>query len=158
MKNQYNIESKLAELGLELPIPPEPAGDYVPFRQVGNLLFCAGVLSIVGETLVYKGAVGSERTVEEGFRAAEVCALNVLANIKSAIGDLDRVKQIVFVGGFVNAVVGFEQSPQVINGASQLFGKLFGEAGKHARAAVSVSGLPANATVEIQVNVEIETD
>jgi enamine deaminase RidA (YjgF/YER057c/UK114 family) len=150
-----NPESRLAELGLTLPQPPAAAGSYVPSVRTGNLLYCAGTLPILEGKLTHAGQVGREQTVETGARAAEACALNTLANIRSALGSLDRVARIVFVSGFVNAVDGFAESPAVINGASDLFVKVFGDAGRHARAAVAVNGLPRNATAEIQAVVEV---
>jgi enamine deaminase RidA (YjgF/YER057c/UK114 family) len=106
--------------------------------------------------MTHTGQVGREQTVATGYEAAKICALNTLANIKAATGSLDPVKQFVLVTGFVNAVSGFADSPAVINGASELFGQVFGEAGKHARAAVAAAGLPKGTTVEIQVIVELK--
>jgi enamine deaminase RidA (YjgF/YER057c/UK114 family) len=150
-----NPESRLAELGLVLPQPPAAAGSYVATVRTGNLLYCAGTLPTIDGKLVCGGQVGREQTVMTGAKAAELCALNTLANIKAALGTLDRVTRIVFVSGYVNAVDGFADSPAVINGASDLFLKVFGEAGRHARAAVAVNGLPRGATAEIQAVVEI---
>jgi len=147
------IETKLAELGLSLPPPPSPGGNYVPHRFNGNTLILAGVISARDGAVTHAGQVGQHQTVESGYAAAQVCALNTLAAIKGALGDLSRVDEFLYLGGYVNAVAGFDQSPQVINGASDLFVKLYGEAGKHARAAIAVAGLPKNATVEIQVTV-----
>lgn len=151
-----NPEAKLAELGLTLPNPPAAAGSYVPTVRTGNLLYCAGTICMVAGQMTHTGQVGKEHTVQSGAKAAEVCALNTLANIKAAVGSLDRVARIVFVSGFVNAVDGFADSPAVINGASDLFLKVFGEAGKHARAAVAVNGLPKGSTAEVQVVVELK--
>jgi len=151
-----NPEAKLAELGLSLPTPPAAAGSYVPTVRTGNLLYCAGTICMIDGKMTHTGQVGGERTVEEGKKAAEVCALNTLANIKAATGSLDQVARVVFVSGFVNAVDGFGDSPAVINGASDLFVKVFGEAGKHARAAVAVNGLPRGSTAEVQVVVELK--
>lgn len=151
-----NPEAKLAELGLTLPNPPTAAGSYVPTVRTGNLLFCAGTVCMVDGKMTHTGQVGKEHTVESGAKAAEVCALNTLANIKAAVGSLDQVARIVMVNGFVNAVDNFTESPAVINGASDLFLKVFGEAGKHARAAVATNGLPKGTTVEIQVIVELK--
>jgi enamine deaminase RidA (YjgF/YER057c/UK114 family) len=151
-----NYEAKLTELGLKLPNPPAVAGSYVPSVRTGNLLYLAGTISSFNGEMTHTGQVGKERTVQEGYESAKICALNTLANIKAAIGDLDHVKRFVLVSGFVNAVSGFADSPAVINGASELFGSVFGEAGKHARAAVAVAGLPKGSTVEIQVIVEVE--
>jgi len=151
-----NPEAKLAELGLTLPNPPAAAGSYVPTVRTGNLLYCAGTICLVNGQMTHTGQVGKEQTVQTGAKAAEVCALNTLANVKAALGSLDRVARIVMVNGFVNAVDGFADSPAVINGASDLFLKVFGEAGKHARAAVAVNGLPRGSTTEVQVVVEVK--
>lgn len=151
------VETKLAELGLTLPAAPTAGGNYVPHRINGNTLILAGVISIREGVVTHAGQVGGGvQTVETGYAAAQVCALNVLAAIKGALGDLDRVKEFLYLGGYVNAVAGFDSSPQVINGASDLFVKLYGDAGKHARAAIAVAGLPRNATVEIQASVRFE--
>jgi enamine deaminase RidA (YjgF/YER057c/UK114 family) len=147
------IESKLKELGYELPNPPAPGANYLPFRINGDTLILAGTISISNGVLTHVGQVGKDHDVAAGYAAARICALNTLASIKLALGSLDRVKEFLFLGGYVNAVSGFAESPQVINGASDFFVSLYGEAGKHARAAVSVAGLPRNATVEIQVTV-----
>ena len=152
-----SIEAQLAELGLQLPDAPTAAGNYLPSVRTGNLLFLAGTICSFNGQLTHTGQVGREQTVESGYAAARVCALNTLANLKAAVGSLDAVQRFVFVGGYVNAVSGFADSPAVVNGASDLFVKLFGEAGKHARAAVAVGGLPRNATVEIQVVVELKS-
>ena len=151
-----NPESKLAALGLTLPPPPAVAGSYVPTVRTGNLLYCAGTICFVNGQMTHTGQVGREQTVQTGYKSAEICALNTLANIKAAVGSLDQVARIVFVSGFVNAVDGFTESPAVINGASDLFVKVFGEAGKHARAAVAVNGLPRGSTTEVQVVVEVK--
>ena len=151
-----SIETKLTELGLTLPNPPAVAGSYVPWVRTGNLLYLAGTISSFNGEMTHVGQVGKEQTVQAGYESAKICALNALANIKAATGNLHSVKQIVLVSGFVNAVSGFADSPAVINGASELFAALYGEAGRHARAAVAVAGLPKNSTVEIQVIVELE--
>src|SRR6185295_8405767 len=132
-----NPEARLVELGLTLPTPPAAAGSYVPTVRTGNLLFCAGTICLVNGQMTHTGQVGKEQTVQTAYQAAEVCALNTLANIKAAVGSLDQVARVVMVNGFVNAVDGFSDSPAVINGASELFLKVFGDAGKHARAAVA---------------------
>ena len=150
------IEAKLTELGLQLPQPPAAAGSYVPYIRTGNLLYLAGTVSIYNGKMTHIGQVGQEQTVQTAYESAKICALNTLANIKAATGSLDRVKQFVLVTGFVNAVSGFTESPAVLNGASELFGQLYGEAGKHARAAVAAAGLPRGSTVEIQVIVELK--
>jgi enamine deaminase RidA (YjgF/YER057c/UK114 family) len=147
------IEEKLAALGLRLPAAPVPAATYVPFRINGNTLIISGVISARDGAMTHEGQVGAEQTVESGYEAARVCALNTLASIKLALGGLDRVREFLYVAGYVNAVSGFDRSPQVINGASDLFVELYGDRGRHARAAVAVAGLPKRATVEIQVTV-----
>ncbi len=147
------IEEKLSALGLTLPAAPAPGGSYVPHRINGNTLILAGVISARDGIVTHAGQVGRDQTVATAAVAAQVCALNTLAAIKGALGSLARVQEFLYVGGYVNAVAGFAESPQVINGASDLFVQLYGEAGKHARAAIAVAGLPRNATVEIQVTV-----
>jgi enamine deaminase RidA (YjgF/YER057c/UK114 family) len=145
------IEVKLEALGLKLPAAPVPAARYLPFRINGTTLILSGVVSIRDGVVTHAGQVGRDQTVDSGYAAARVCALNTLASAKLALGRLDRVREFLYVAGYVNAVAGFDQSPQVINGASDLFVELYGERGRHARAAVAVAGLPRNATVEIQV-------
>ncbi len=151
-----SIEAKLKEMGLTLPNPAPAAGSYVPTVQTGSLLYCAGTLCSMTGQMTHTGQVGREQTVQSGYESAKVCALATLTNVKAALGSLDRVARIVYVGGYVNAVSGFADSPAVINGASDLFVALFGDAGKHARAAVAVAGLPKDSTTEIQVIVEIK--
>lgn len=148
---------KLAELGLKLPDPPASGGNYLPFRIVGNLVFLPGVISSWNGELTHRGKVGSEVTIEQGYEGAKICALNLLANLQAAIGDLDRVKQIVGVNGYVNCVPDFPSSPKVINGASDLLVNVFGDAGRHVRAAVGVAGLPLGASVEVQMTVELHS-
>ncbi len=150
------IEAKLAALGLSLPAAPTPGGSYLPHRINGNTLILAGVISIFDGRMTHVGQVGAEQTIETAREAAKVCALNALAAIKGALGSLDRVETFLYVGGYVNAVAGFPDAPLVINGASDLFVELYGDAGRHARAAIAVAGLPKNATVEIQVTVTIK--
>lgn len=151
-----NPETRLAELGLKLPDAPAAGGNYVPTVRVGNLLYCAGTISSFNGQMTHLGQVGREQTVQTGYESARISALNTLTNIKAAVGSLDRVARFVYVGGYVNAVSGFADSPAVVNGASDLFVALFGEAGKHARAAVAVAGLPKNSTTEVQVIVELK--
>lgn len=150
------IESRLAALGLTLPAPAAPAGSYVPYRISGDTLILSGILNTRDGAVTHAGQAGREQTVESARAAARVCAVNVLAAIKAALGRLERVKEFLLVTGYVNGVAGFAESPQVINGASELFVEAFGEAGRHARVAVAVAGLPRNATVEIQVTVRFE--
>ena len=149
------IEKKLSELGIALPPAPTPAGNYLPFRITGNQLFLAGVISSNAEGVI-SGAIGGEKTVEDGYAAARQCAINALAVMKKAAGSLDRIKQLVFMSGYVHGVSGFPERPKVLNGASDLFAQVFGDKGLHARAAVAVAGLPLNCSVEIQVVAELE--
>jgi len=148
-------EARLRALSIELPQPPAAAGNYLPAVQTGDLLHLAGVICIREGTLTHTGQVGREQTVETANAGARICALNLLANIRAAVGSLDRVKRFVSLHGFVNATAGFPDSPAVINGASDLLVQVFGDAGKHARAAVAVAGLPRNSTVEITAIVEV---
>lgn len=149
------VESLLTELGLALPAAPLPAANYVPVVQTGNLLFVSGQISRspTGEEVV--GKLGADLTIEQGQRAAELCALNILAQVKAAIGDLDRVTRIVRLNGFVNSTLDFTDHPKVINGASDLIGKVLGEKGKHSRCALGVAGLPFGVAVEIDAVVEV---
>lgn len=144
-------EDQLRQLGLELPEAPAAAGNYLSYRRAGSLLYLSGVLASKDGEMIHQGQVGDLRSIDEGYAAARLCAMNALAIMRAAAGSLDAIEQIVFVSGYVNAITGFDASPAVINGASDLFGEVFGAAGGHARAAVAVNGLPKNSTVEIQV-------
>lgn len=141
-------------MGWELPPPPEPAGNYLPYRRSGRVLYLAGVIAAKNGVMTHTGQVGVSQTVESGYEAARICALNALAAIKLALGSLDEVSQILCLNGFVNAVSGFADSPKVLNGASDFLVEIFGERGRHARAAVAVAGLPRDSTVELQMVVE----
>ena len=148
------IEQKLAELGLELPSVAAPAGAYVPAVISGNLVFTAGQIPLVDGVLMATGKVGNEISPEFAKEIAQRCALNALAAIKSVLGDLSRVKRVVKVVGFVASTPEFTGQPGVLNGASELFGKVFGDAGLHARSAVGVASLPLDAPVEVELIVE----
>jgi enamine deaminase RidA (YjgF/YER057c/UK114 family) len=150
------IEQKLKELNLELPDAPKPVAAYIPAKQTGNLVFTAGQLPMVNGELISKGLLGQDVEINEANKAARICTLNALAAIKGLIGDLDRIKQIVRVVGYVASVPTFTQQPAVVNGASELLLEIFGENGKHARSAVGMAVLPLNASVEIELTVEIE--
>ncbi|MEZ7857930.1 MAG: RidA family protein, partial [Aquiluna sp.] len=142
------VEQRLSELGLTLPQVATPAGAYLPAMISGNLVFTAGQIPLVEGKLMATGKLGAEITVEYGAEIAQRCALNALAAVKSVIGDLDRVKQIVKIVGFVSSVPEFTSQPAVINGASEFLQQVFGDAGQHARSAVGVSVLPLDAPVE----------
>jgi enamine deaminase RidA (YjgF/YER057c/UK114 family) len=148
------IEARLQELAIVLPELPAPGGNYVPAKTVGHMLYLAGVIS-TNSAGVITGTVGLDRTIEEGYAAARACALTQLAVVRRHLGSLDAVKSIVGVNGYVNAVPGFADSPKVINGASDLFVEILGDAGRHVRAAIGVSALPRNALVELQIAVEV---
>jgi enamine deaminase RidA (YjgF/YER057c/UK114 family) len=148
-------EARLAKLSIVLPAPPEAGGNYIPAKTLGRIVYLAGVISS-GPQGVIAGTVGLDRSIEEGYQAAKSCALTHLAVLKRHVGSLDAIKQILTVNGYVNAVSGFPDSPKVINGASDLLVELFGEGGRHVRAAIGVSALPRNALVELQMTVELE--
>ena len=148
-------ETRLDELGIVLPSPPEPGGNYLSFRRAGSLVHLAGVISVSDRLGSFQGQVGDALSLEDGYAAARLCALNALAVMRSVTGSLDDVSRLLYVGGYVNAIPAYGRSPSVVNGASDLFVEVFGEAGRHARAAVGVAGLPKNAAVEIQVNLEM---
>jgi len=146
-----SIKEKLSGLGLALPVAALPVAAYVPAVKSGNLVFVAGQLPLVDGKIIKEGKVGKEITPEEAKDMAQICALNALAAI-SLVADIDQIEKIVRVGGFVNGAAGFFAIPAVINGASELFIKLFGEVnGKHARTAIGVAELPLNAPVEVEV-------
>jgi enamine deaminase RidA (YjgF/YER057c/UK114 family) len=151
------IEKKLAALGLELPNPPKPSANYIPYVRVGNLLFVGGNIGrLNGQPLQYTGKVGDQVTLEQGYEMARRCALNHIAIIKSALGDLDRVERFVKMIGYVSVAPGFTRMPQVINGASDLFVELWGTRGEHARAAVGIASLSNDAPVETEVIVQVK--
>jgi len=151
-----SIQSKLAELGLTLPVAAAPVAAYVPAVRTGNLVFTAGQLPLVDGKIPFVGKVGSDVTPEQAKDMAQVCVLNALAAI-SLVADIDQIERVVRVGGFVNGVPGFVAIPQVINGASELLIKLFGEVnGKHARTAIGVAELPLNAPVEVEMVVQLK--
>jgi len=151
-----SIKEKLAALGLTLPTAAAPVAAYVPAVKTGNLVFTAGQLPVVDGKLVQEGKVGREVTPEDAKKMAEICALNALAAI-SLVADIDQIEKIVRVGGFVNGAPGFVAIPAVINGASELLIKIFGDVnGKHARTAVGVAELPLNAPVEVEMVVQLK--
>jgi enamine deaminase RidA (YjgF/YER057c/UK114 family) len=150
------VESRLKELNIVLPTPPSPVASYVPYVVSGKLVFISGQVTFTPEGLKYVGTVGKELSLEDGKAAARLCGLNVIAQAKAACGgDLERIKRIVKVTVFVNAVPGFTQHPEVANGASDLFVEVFGDAGRHARAAVGAGSLPRNVAAEVEAIIEI---
>ena len=147
-------EKRLLELGIVLPEGPAPGGNYLSAKAVGNLVYLAGAIS-TGADGVITGSAGADRSIAEGYAAARACGLTQLAVLKHTLGSLDKVREIVSVNGYVNAVAGFPDSPAVINGASDLLVAVFGDQGRHVRAAIGVSALPRNALVELQMIVAI---
>lgn len=151
------IENRLKELGLTLPQAAAPAANYVPYVQSGNLVFVSGQITLENGDLKYVGRVGEDFTTEQAYEAAKLCGLNLIAQVKAACGgDLDRVTRVVRLGGFVNCTADFTDQPKVINGASDLMAQVFGEAGKHARAAVGVNTLPLGVCVEVDGVFEVK--
>ncbi|MGH9323615.1 MAG: RidA family protein [Vicinamibacteria bacterium] len=150
------IKDKLKELGLELPQPPQPIGSYVPVQVVGNLVFTSGHTARINGVRRYLGKVGHDVSKDEAYLSARDAALNCLASIDAAVGGLDRVKRIVKVVGFVNSAPGFNQQPSVLDGASDLLLDLFGAHGPHARSAIGAAELPYDASIELEMVVEIE--
>ena len=149
-------ENKLRELGISLPKPPAPIANYVPFVRTGNLLTVSGQLCFDSDgKLVAKGQLGAAVSIEDGQKAARACAINLLAQVKVAIGDLDKVVRVVRLGGFINSATGFGDGPKVMNGASDLMVAVLGDKGKHARSTVGVAALPADAAVEVEGAFEV---
>jgi enamine deaminase RidA (YjgF/YER057c/UK114 family) len=150
------IEAKLAEMGLSLPVPPAPVGNYVGAVQTGNLLFVSGHgPRRLDDSTILVGKVGRDLTTEQAYDTAKAVMLNCLASIKRELGDLDRVQRVVKLLGMVNCTEEFVEPPKVINGASDLLVELYGEAGRHARSAVGMQQLPMNIPVEIEMIVEV---
>jgi enamine deaminase RidA (YjgF/YER057c/UK114 family) len=152
------IEGKLKNMGLALPTPPVPAANYIGCVRVGDLLFVGGNIGRVNGQLKYSGKVGDKVTLEQAYEMARNCALNHLAIIKAALGDLDKVERIVKVLGYVNVAAGFTEMPKVVNGESDLLVQLWGERGQHARAAVGVASLSNEAPVETEVIVQVREE
>ena len=145
------VEKKLQERGITLTAPPAPIANYVPFVRSGNILVVSGQLCLTADgKLAAKGQLGSAVSIEDGQKAARVCAINLLSQIKAALGDLDKVVRVVRLGGFINSTPGFTDGPKVMNGASDIMVEAFGDKGRHARSTVGVSALPADAAVEVE--------
>jgi len=150
-----DVRSKLAELGLTLPVAAKPVAAYVPAIRTGNLVFTAGQLPLVNGEMAGTGKVGSEVSVDDAKKLAEICALNCLAAVET-VADVNKIVKVVRVVGYVHGIPGFTTQPAVVNGASELFLHIWGDAGKHARSAVGIAELPLNAPVEIELTVEIK--
>jgi enamine deaminase RidA (YjgF/YER057c/UK114 family) len=149
-------EAKLKEMGIELELPPKPLAAYVPAVKVGDYVFTSGQIPMENGELKYAGKVGKDVSVEEAQAAAKLCALNALKAVKSVAGTIDKIEQIVKLTVFVNSPEGFTDQPKVANGASEFMQEVFGEAGKHSRAAVGVNELPINSAVEIEMIVKLK--
>jgi len=149
------IDKKLDELGIVLPTPAAPIANYVGFVRTGRLLFVSGQLCLADGALVATGKLGAQVTVERGQAAARACAINLLAQVRAALGDLDKVVRVVRLGGFINSTPDFLDGPKVMNGASDLMVAVFGERGRHARTTVGVAVLPADAAVEVEGTFEV---
>jgi enamine deaminase RidA (YjgF/YER057c/UK114 family) len=146
-----SIEKRLSSLGVTLPTPAAPIANYVPSVRSGNMLMVSGQICFGADgKLVAKGQLGAGVSIEEGQKAARACAINLLAQVKSALGDLDKVVRVVRLGGFINSAPGFTEGPKVMNGASDLMVEAFGDKGRHARSTVGVAALPADAAVEVE--------
>lgn len=150
-----NIEKKLAELGIELPESPAPIANYVGCKKCGSQVFVSGQGPIINGRQLFTGKVGREVTQEEGYRAARACGINLLAQLKRFLGDLDQVKQVVHIKGYVASADDFTNQPAVINGCSDLLVEVFGENGRHSRCALGMNVLPTDIPVEVEMIVEI---
>ena len=151
-----SAEATLRTLALELPEPPGPLASYVPVQQVGELLYTSGVVPSLNGDVQFRGVVGSDLSVQEGARAAEICALNIMALIRQHAGSLDQVEQFIQISGFVRSAPGFEDQPKVLNGASDLIFKVFGERGRHTRQALGTTELPLGVPVEISAIIRLK--
>lgn len=151
-----SAEATLRALGLELPDPPKALASYVPVQQVGELLYTSGVIPSWNGEVQFHGAVGGDVSLKEAARAAEICALNIMALIRQHAGSLDHVEQFVQLSGFVRSAAGFEEQPRVLNGASDLIFKVFGERGRHTRQALGTSELPLGVPVEISAIIRLK--
>lgn len=152
------IEARIAELGLILPAPPTPVGAYLLARQTGDLLFLSGTTCYTSDGLLYRGRLGSELSLEQGYAAARQTMLNLLSAAKAVLGDLDRVECVVKLNGYVNSTPDFDRQPEVINGASDLLEKILGERGRHARTSIGVNILPGNIPVEIEMVLQLRPE
>lgn len=153
-----SFEDKIKELGLELPEAPEPIAEYIPAKKINDIVYVSGQGPIKEGKFIYIGKVGDTVTLDEGYQCAQQCCLNALAAVKSVVGSLDEIEEIVKLRGFVNSSDDFLEQPKVINGASELLVKIFGEKGRHARAALGTSVLPDDIPVELEMIVKVKSD
>ncbi len=149
------VDARLKSLGLDLPEAPAPVANYVPALIAGELLFISGQIAKAADGSIVSGTVGGDLSIEDGQKAARLCALNILAQARAALGDLDRIVQVLRLTGFVNAAPGFTAHPSIINGASDLMVEVLGDKGRHTRAAVGAAGLPAGTAVEVDAILRI---
>lgn len=149
------IEEKIKSIGISIPVPPTPAGSYIPLVKTGNLLYVSGQIPLQDGKVAFTGKV-SDANIETAQKSAKVCAINILAQLKKELGDLEKISRFVRLSGFVNSVPEFTQHPKVINAASDLLYEIFGDNGKHTRIAIGVSSLPLDAMTEIDAIVEIK--
>jgi enamine deaminase RidA (YjgF/YER057c/UK114 family) len=149
------IEEKIKSIGINIPVPPTPAGSYIPLVKTGNLLYVSGQIPLQDGKVAFTGKV-SDENIETAQKSARICAINILAQLKKELGDLEKISRFVRLSGFVNSVPEFTQHPKVINAASDLLYEIFGDVGKHTRIAVGVSSLPLNSMTEIDAVVEIK--
>ena len=145
------VEKRLADLGITLPTPTTPVANYVPFVRTRNMLVCSGQICFDADgKLIAKGKLGGGVSIEDGQKAARACAVNLLAQVKAAVGDLDKIARVIRLGGFINSAPDFVEGPKVMNGASDLMVAALGDKGRHARTTVGVASLPADASVEVE--------
>jgi enamine deaminase RidA (YjgF/YER057c/UK114 family) len=152
-----SAEATLKTLGIQLPDPPKPLASYVPLQQVGELLYTSGVIPVWNGEVRYRGMVGGDLSLRDGVQAAEMCALNIISLVRQHTGSLDRVEQFVQLSGFVRSAPGFEEQPKVLNGASDLIFKVFGERGRHTRQALGTNELPLGVPVEISAIIRLKS-
>lgn len=156
MSKSHGFESNLNEAGFQLPKAPSPVAEYVPAKLVGNIVFVSGQIPMEDGKPAYVGRVGDELSLEEGYSAAQICCLNCLACLKGVVSSLDKVEEVIKVRGFVNSAGDFHDQSRVIDGASELLVKVFGDKGKHTRAALGTSNLPGNMPVEIEMSFRVK--
>jgi len=152
---EFSPESRLAELGIELPDPPGAVASYVPWIQTGNVIITSGQLPWQDGIIAFAGKLGAELDEQQGYEAARLCAINAIAQLKAACGELDRITRILRLEGNVHSAAGFQGQPQVLNGASELMNRVFGDRGLHTRTALGINEMPLNAAVQLSVMAEV---